>query len=100
MRAPIGLTIRSEPETLRLQTKPGRINFQVNDPQQHSFLLIMIKKLTLILTFASLLTLTELSSAQTLTNLVHQPPGGANLPFQLTDGTILCQANRQQDWWK
>jgi hypothetical protein len=38
--------------------------------------------------------------AQTLTPLVHTPPGGANLAFQLTDGTVMCQANRQQDWWK
>lgn len=60
----------------------------------------MTKKLTPVVVLVSLLTLTRLSSAQTLTSLVHQPPGGANLAFQLTDGTIMCQANREQDWWK
>src|SRR5690348_16509352 len=60
----------------------------------------MIKQLTLILTSACLLTLTGLSSAQTLTSLVHQPPAGANLAFQLTDGTVMCQANSLKDWWK
>ena len=48
----------------------------------------------------SLFTLTTLSFAQTLTSLVHQPPGGANLAFQLTDGTVMCQADREQDWYK
>jgi hypothetical protein len=60
----------------------------------------MIKKLTLAVVLVSLLTLTRPSSAQTLTSLVHQPPGGAFLSLQLTDGTVLCQANRSQDWWK
>src|SRR5262249_11652260 len=58
----------------------------------------MIKKLTLTLTaFAGMMTF---SPAQTLTPLVHPPPGGANLAFQLTDGTVMCQADREQDWWK
>src|SRR5215467_7702992 len=60
----------------------------------------MTKKIVLFLTLTSLFTLTTLSFAQTLTPLVHQPPGGANLAFQLTDGTIMCQADREQDWWK
>ena len=38
--------------------------------------------------------------AQTLTNLVHQPPDGAGIVFLLTDGTILAQGNQGQDWWK
>ena len=41
-----------------------------------------------------------LSPDKPLQNLVHQPPGGALLSFQLTDRTILCQANRSLDWWK
>ena len=41
-----------------------------------------------------------LTFAQTLRNLTHQPPGGAFLSFQLTDGTVMCQANASQDWWK
>jgi hypothetical protein len=60
----------------------------------------MTKKIILLLTVISLFTLTTLSFAQTLTALVHQPPGGANLAFQLTDGTVMCQADREQDWYK
>jgi len=60
----------------------------------------MINKLTLSLTLGALIALAKLSSAQTLTPLVHPPPGGANISFQLTDGTVMCQANREQDWWK
>lgn len=60
----------------------------------------MTKKLILTLTLTSLFTLTRISSAQTLTPLVHQSPGGANLAFQLTDGTVMCQANSSQDWYK
>ena len=60
----------------------------------------MTKKIVLFLTLTSLFTLTTLSFAQTLTPLVHQPPGGANLAFQLTDGTVMCQADREQDWYK
>lgn len=59
----------------------------------------MIKKL--LPAFAiSLLALTSLAPAQTLQNLVHQPPGGAFLSFLLTDGTVMCQANISSDWWK
>jgi hypothetical protein len=60
----------------------------------------MTKKLIVALTFTSLFTLAGISSAQTLTPLVHQSPGGANLAFQLTDGTVLCQANSSQNWYK
>jgi len=58
----------------------------------------MTKKLSLAL-FA-LLALAGVSSAQTLQTLLHPPPGGAFLPFQLTDGTVMFQANSSQDWWK
>src|SRR5499427_5991228 len=60
----------------------------------------MTKKLILAITLISLFTLTRISSAQTLTPLVHQSPGGANLAFQLTDGTVMCQANSSQNWYK
>ena len=58
----------------------------------------MNKKSTLAL-FA-LLALASSLPAQTLQNLVHQPPGGAFLGFQLTDGTVMFQANYSADWWK
>ncbi|HXX41763.1 MAG TPA: hypothetical protein VEI58_05810 [Chthoniobacterales bacterium] len=60
----------------------------------------MTKKLILALTLTGLFTLTGISSAQTLTPLVHQSPGGANLAFQLTDGTVMCQADSSQNWYK
>ena len=63
-----------------------------------SLSLIMFKKSFLAL-FTSL-ALASFSTAQTLQNLVNQPPGGAFLSFQLTDGTVLFQANSLSDWWK
>jgi hypothetical protein len=60
----------------------------------------MIKKITLSITLTTLFTLTTMLSAQTLTPLVHQSPGGANLAFQLTDGTVICQGDSLQDWYK
>lgn len=48
----------------------------------------------------SLLTVAGLAPAQTLQNLTHQPPGGAYLSFQLTNGTVMCQANNSANWWK
>jgi hypothetical protein len=47
-----------------------------------------------------LLTACCISQAQTLTNLVNQPPDGAGIVFLLTDGTVLAQGNQGQDWWK
>ena len=40
------------------------------------------------------------SLAQTIQQLKHQPPNGAALTFQLTDGTVLAQGGSQSDWWK
>ena len=47
-----------------------------------------------------LLTACGLSQAQSLVNLAHQAPDGADLTFLLTDGTVLAQGNQGQDWWK
>jgi hypothetical protein len=41
-----------------------------------------------------------MSQAQTMTNLAHQAPDGAQLTFQLTDGTVLAQGYNDSDWWK
>ena len=41
-----------------------------------------------------------LSLAQKLTNLKNQPPDGAGIGFQMTDGTVIFQGNEQSDWWK
>jgi hypothetical protein len=40
------------------------------------------------------------ASAQTMKNLVHQPPDGALITFQMTDGTVLAQGNGESDWYK
>jgi hypothetical protein len=41
-----------------------------------------------------------ISSAQTLKNLVNQPPDGAIVGFLLTDGTVMYQGGAQSDWWR
>ena len=40
------------------------------------------------------------SLAQTIKRLNHQPPDGAILTFQLTDGTVMAQGFGDSDWWK
>jgi Kelch motif len=40
------------------------------------------------------------SVAQSLKQLKHQPPDGAILTFQLTDGTVMAQGGGESDWWK
>ena len=60
----------------------------------------MTKKIILSITLSGLFALTRICSAQTLTPLVHQSPGGANLAFQLTDGTVMCQADSSNEWYK
>jgi len=40
------------------------------------------------------------SRAQTVQRLTHQPPNGDFLEFQLTDGTVMVQANNEHDWYK
>ncbi|HYM76251.1 MAG TPA: hypothetical protein VE377_09770 [Candidatus Dormibacteraeota bacterium] len=44
--------------------------------------------------------LTCLSFSQSIQRLAHQPPDGAGICFQLTDGTVLCQGNGESDWYK
>jgi formylmethanofuran dehydrogenase subunit C len=40
------------------------------------------------------------SPAQTLKDLVNQPPDGALMGYLMTDGTVLIQGNACSDWWK
>jgi len=59
----------------------------------------LTKKLILaLLTFV--LAACYVSPAQTMTTLKHQPPDGAGISFQLTDGTVMVQGNVGNDWWK
>ena len=39
------------------------------------------------------------AQAQTMTSLTHQPPDGALITYQLTDGTVLAQGNGENDWY-
>jgi hypothetical protein len=54
----------------------------------------------IVLAVATLLAVSGACWAQTLTTLVHQPPDGIVLSFQLTDGTVMVQGNSYSDWWK
>ncbi|MBV8978014.1 MAG: hypothetical protein JO261_09455 [Alphaproteobacteria bacterium] len=51
--------------------------------------------------FAVLLALcfTLPASAQTMKRLTHQPPDGALITFQLTDGTVMAQGFGESDWY-
>lgn len=40
------------------------------------------------------------AGAQTITNLAHQPPDGAIITMQMTDGTVIAQGGGVSDWWK
>ncbi|HEV2380725.1 MAG TPA: kelch repeat-containing protein [Terriglobia bacterium] len=42
----------------------------------------------------------SVSRAQTVQRLTHQPPNGDALEFQLTDGTVMVQADGESDWYK
>jgi hypothetical protein len=39
------------------------------------------------------------ADAQTFKNLTHQPPTGALMTYQLTDGTVLAQGGNENDWY-
>jgi hypothetical protein len=49
---------------------------------------------------ALLLAVCSASAAQSLKQLKHQPPDGALLTFQLTDGTVMAQGFGDSDWWR
>jgi hypothetical protein len=59
----------------------------------------LTKKFLLALTAPLLVASCQLQ-AQTLTNLTHQPPDGAEVEMLLTDGTVMVQGNQGQDWYK
>jgi hypothetical protein len=40
------------------------------------------------------------AGAQTITNLKNQPPDGAYLTMQMTDGTVVAQGGNLNDWWQ
>jgi hypothetical protein len=48
---------------------------------------------------AALAAVPSLALAQTVQQLKNQPPDGAQLTFQLTDGTVLAQGYKDSDFW-
>jgi hypothetical protein len=58
----------------------------------------MLRRITLSIALAFSI-LAPAAHAQTLTQLTHQPPDGALITFQLTDGTVLAQGNGESDWY-
>jgi hypothetical protein len=59
----------------------------------------LTKKLSLALTALLLAAFCELQ-AQTLTNLTHPAPDGAEIEMLMTDGTVIVQGNQGQDFYK
>lgn len=47
-----------------------------------------------------LLSACAITSAQTITQLKNQSPGGASLGFLMTDGTVMYQGNSESSWYK
>src|SRR5579871_1836325 len=60
----------------------------------------MLVKKPLFTVIVLVILFSTLSLAQKLTNLKNQPPDGAGIGFQMTDGTAIFQGNNQSDWWK
>jgi hypothetical protein len=54
----------------------------------------------ILLLTALVLAISSVSLSQTLKQLKHQPPDGAILTFQMTDGTVIAQGGNDSDWWK
>jgi hypothetical protein len=59
-----------------------------------------LRKFPLLPVLLLVLALTCASQAQTIQSLTHQPPDGAQLTFQLTDGTVMAQGYGDSDWWR
>ncbi|MFZ0286498.1 MAG: kelch repeat-containing protein [Terriglobales bacterium] len=59
-----------------------------------------MQKISVFGILTALLILTCVSQAQTIQTLVHQAPDGAQLTFQLTDGTVMAQGYNDSDWWR
>ena len=56
----------------------------------------MFRKVAIALAFCAA---PGLAQAQTLTNLTHPAPEGADITFQMTDGTVLGQSSSNGSHW-
>jgi hypothetical protein len=77
------------------QPEPAPLLAFDNSQERWSVLSKKILALTVLLLATSCFSL-----AQTLQQLVNQPPNGAGIGFLLTDGTVMFQGNSCFDWWK
>jgi hypothetical protein len=60
---------------------------------------MLSRKLILAVLMMSI-SVSSLSLAQVMKTLIHQPPDGVVISYQLTDGTVMVQGNKDSDWWK
>ena len=60
----------------------------------------MLRSLATTCLAAALVLAPGLATAQKLVQLKNQPPDGALITFQLTDGTVLAQSGSQNTWYK
>jgi len=59
----------------------------------------MFRRFALLLA-ACLIAATVPAMGATIQRLTHQPPTGAWITFQMTDGTVLAQGGNESDFWK
>ena len=60
----------------------------------------MLRSLAIACLAAGLALTSGASQAQKLVELKHQPPSGAEITFQLTDGTVLAQSGNLNTWYR
>lgn len=79
-----------KPTRFGVLIRSNEANQQRSPPLSRKFLLTAALSLFLVSNLFS----------QSLQRLAHQPPDGALICFQLTDGTVLCQGNADSDWYR
>ncbi|HEY3779174.1 MAG TPA: hypothetical protein VGL35_14065 [Rhizomicrobium sp.] len=60
----------------------------------------MNRRLAVALLAAAFITAPVMAGAQTVVQLKHQPPEGALVELQLTDGTVMVQSYGESTWYK
>jgi hypothetical protein len=60
----------------------------------------MLRNLAITCLAAGLILAPGLATAQKLVQLKNQPPDGALITFQMTDGTVLAQSGAENTWYK
>src|ERR1700733_8323404 len=85
--------IRGFPSPANADTFPPR-------DQPASRRISMSRRIGIALAFAALILAPGLATAQKLVQLKNQPPEGANVTYQLTDGTVLAQSGAENTWYR